>query len=245
MLKGKELVTFCYGCIDFKNFCSSILNVHPCTVFTLSEYSLFVNLPLDLICPYKEHRYWGNPPSTSTSSCQSDVANTGTHTIFSSRSHDFPRSLDLFTPFRGPSNNIAKDKSNVSCVGNTLATKQELSNIYNIYNIFIFKVPSSHMRQAGLMNLSILEEREEESREAVPVLWFNQHGPRVKGKFHVPNLAFRRDGMISQVEQSGELGGGWEEEGKSQSLVGGDRTLRCLQTETCESTYQCASIRLL
>ena len=121
------------------------------------------------------------------------------------------------------------------------------SKSYQIFTsvIFIFKVPSSQMRQAGLMNLSIWEEREEESREAVPVLWFNQHGPRVKGKFHVPNLAFRRDGMISQVEQSGELGGGWEEERKSQSLVGGDRTLRCLQTETCESTYQCASIRLL
>ena len=84
------------------------------------------------------------------------------------------------------------------------------SKSYQIFTsvIFIFKVPSSQMRQAGLMNLSIWEEREEESREAVPVLWFNQHGPRVKGKFHVPNLAFRRDGMISQVERSGELGGG-------------------------------------
>ena len=84
------------------------------------------------------------------------------------------------------------------------------SKSYQIFTsvIFIFKVPSSQMRQAGLMNLSIWEEREEESREAVPVLWFNQHGPRVKGKFHVPNLAFSRDGMISQVEQSGELGGG-------------------------------------
>lgn len=66
------------------------------------------------------------------------------------------------------------------------------------------------MRQAGLMNLSLWEEgtQEEESREAVPVLCFNQHGPRVKGKFLIPNMAFRRDRMISQAEQSGELGGG-------------------------------------
>lgn len=107
--------------------------------------------------------------------------------------------------------------------------------------LFISKVPSSQMRQAGLMNLSLWEEgtQEEESKEAVPVLCCNQHGPRVKGKFLIPNTAFRRDWMISQAEQSGELGGGWEEEGKSQSLVGEDRTLRCLQTETCESTYQC------
>ena len=41
------------------------------------------------------------------------------------------------------------------------------------------------------MNLSIWEERtqEEENREAVPVLCFNQHGPRVKGKFLIPNMA--------------------------------------------------------
>ena len=76
--------------------------------------------------------------------------------------------------------------------------------------LFISKVPSSQMRQAGLMNLSLWEEgtQEEESKEAVPVLCCNQHGPRVKGKFLIPNTAFRRDRMISQAEQSGELGGG-------------------------------------
>lgn len=59
----------------------------------------------------------------------------------------------------------------------------------------IFKIPSSQMRQAGLINLSICEEgtQEEENREAFPVLCFNQHGPRVKGKFLIPNTAFRRD----------------------------------------------------
>lgn len=57
------------------------------------------------------------------------------------------------------------------------------------------KFPSSQMRQAGLMNLSLWEEgtQEEESREAFPVLCFNQHGPRVKGKFLIPNTPFRRD----------------------------------------------------
>ena len=68
---------------------------------------------------------------------------------------------------------------------------------YQIFTsvLFISKVPSSQMRQAGLMNLSLWEEgtQEEESREAVPVLCFNQHGPRVEGKFLIPNTAFRRD----------------------------------------------------
>lgn len=79
-------------------------------------------------------------------------------------------------------------KGQIKCIlcgslGNTLATKQELSNIYIC--AFYFQSSLFPDETAGLMNLSIWEERtqEEENREAVPVLCFNQHGPRWKGSF--------------------------------------------------------------
>lgn len=56
----------------------------------------------------------------------------------------------------------------------------------------IFKIPSSQMRQAGLINLSICEEgtQEEENERAFPVLCFNL----VKGEREVSYLTRHSEG---------------------------------------------------